>query len=73
MPDEIISMEEMGLVASSSKKYYGYVFNISKKKLDDFRKANNIKHDDFIEFLINFTDDNRIIKISYDELMERLD
>jgi len=72
MTNEIKKVEETGIVQSSFKRYFGYVLQLSKEKLDAYRETNNISADDFIELLITFVDEERTIKMSYREFKKRL-
>lgn len=54
------------------KKYYGYVINISRDQLDQTREKNGVSINDFIDILIRFGDENRIIRMGYAEFKRRL-
>jgi len=69
---EIQRTESTQIELTSFKRFYGYVLSVSREKLDKHREINRISHDDFIEILIKFEDEDRTIKMSYREFRDRL-
>lgn len=58
--------------AISTKKYYGYVINVSREQLEEVRERRGITKDEFIEVIINFLDEKKSIKLDYNDFRRRL-